>query len=48
MVAVAGTIASQKTGFAGLLTHSGHTYHAKSVAEIRKLQESLLNSGSQE
>jgi D-serine deaminase-like pyridoxal phosphate-dependent protein len=34
---------SKKLVLAGLLTHSGHTYHAKSAAEIRRLhQESLL------
>jgi D-serine deaminase-like pyridoxal phosphate-dependent protein len=33
---------AKKLEFAGLLTHSGHTYHAKSVEEIRVLHNDSL------
>ena len=33
---------SKNLDFAGLLTHSGHTYHAKSVEEIRTLHNDSL------
>jgi D-serine deaminase-like pyridoxal phosphate-dependent protein len=33
---------AKKLDFAGLLTHSGHTYHAKSVEEIRILHNDSL------
>ena len=40
---VARAIASEpKLTFAGLLTHSGHTYHAKSMGEIRGLHKDSL------
>ena len=44
ILAVARAIGEAKNlAFAGLLTHSGHTYHAKSAEEIRTLHnESLL------
>lgn len=44
IISVANAISSEsRLAFAGLLTHSGHTYHAKSTDEIRRLhKESLL------
>ncbi len=33
---------SSRMSFSGLLTHSGHAYHAQSVAEIRKIHEEGL------
>jgi D-serine deaminase-like pyridoxal phosphate-dependent protein len=43
MIAVARAILFEsKLTFAGLLTHSGHTYHAKSTDEIRRLHKDSL------